>query len=86
MRHFYVKPIKPNAQGFDWRVSAPLATRAYIALQRANDDPDYRDRLPQYFGNQIDALATATQLAETYAPAQVVLHYRPTVPEERNRW
>ena len=78
MRIFHVSPMKPDRDGFDWKVTANAATKQYIAAQRANDDADFQDRLPQYFEHESDAVFRARELAQIYAPAQVVHHFRPT--------
>ena len=70
--------MKPDRDGMDWRVTANYLTKRYIAAQRANDDPEYQDRLPQLFKSEFDAVLRARELAQTYAPAQVVHHMRPT--------
>ena len=82
-RIFHVTPIKPTRDKFDWKVTTNAATKQYIAAQRANDDPDFQDRLPCFYESQTTAVEAAHRLAETYAPAQVVLHYRPTLPKDK---
>ncbi len=77
-RIFHVSLMKHDRDGMDWRVSTNAATKQYIAAQRANDDADFQDRLPQYFQHESDAVFRARELAQTYAPAQVVHHMRPT--------
>ena len=70
--------MKPDRDGMDWRVTANYVTRLYIAAQRANDEPEYQDRLPEFYASESAAVYRAQQLAQTYAPAQVVHHFRPT--------
>lgn len=86
IRIFHVKPVKPDREGFDWKVSTSQKTMDYIAAKRINDDADYKDLLPAYYKSETDAVFRARQLAETYAPAQVVHHMRPTVPREGRGW
>jgi hypothetical protein len=86
IRTFHVKPVKPDREGLDWKVSTSQKTMDYIAVKRTNDDPEYQDRLPAYFASESDAVFRARELAQTYAPAQVVHHYKPTVPREGRGW
>jgi len=85
MRRFYVTMVKPDPEGYDWKVWSTRATMAYIAAQRVADAVEYQDRLPEFYKNQDEALYAAQQLAQRYAPAQVILHYKPTKPKE-SRW